>query len=800
MFSDLKFALRQLTNSPGFTLVVLVILALGIGAATAMFTVVNSVLLRPVDYPDSERLCVIRETKLPEFPQFSVSPANYLDFAKETDAFAGAYATTGTTFNLTGGAEPVRVSGQRATGQFFEVLRVPPMLGRGFGPAEDVPGKDQVVVLLHAFWQRQFGGRASIINESIMLNGTAYTVIGVMPPSFRRGTSLDVIVPMAFAADEAAGRGGHYLSMVARLKPGATVEQARVQLETLARRLSSQYPDTNKGWGTQVVTILENNTSGVRPTLFALLAAVGFLLLIGCANVANLLLARATVRQREMSIRAALGASRWQTIRLLLTESVVLALCGGVAGILVAHWGLAFLLAIAPAALPRAAEISLDLRALGTAVALSVATGLAFGLVPALQSSRPRLADTLGDGSRGASEGGRRHWLRSVLVVAEIALALVLLTGAGLLMRSFVKLRQSSPGFTSAGVVTAAVSLPPAAYETPAKQVSFIESVLARHRALPGAEAVAVTHVLPFTGRDWVLALEIKDRPAAQGDLPSVNYFAVSPDYFRTLGIPLLQGRAFTDRDRIGGAPVAIVSQSFAQRYYPQGNALGQRISVTNGPQTWREIVGIVGDVKNSSLDQPTQPQVYDPILQQPFQNLSFAVRAASTTAAAGLSAALRREVYAVDPAQPVYGVQTLDSLVADSLARNRFALTLFVVFSVVAITLAALGIYSVMAYGVTQRYREFGIRLALGAKPGDILRLVLGHGGRLVALGIGAGLLGALAATRLIQSMLFATSSSDPLVFALVATGMAAIAFVACWIPARRATRIDPVTALRAE
>ena len=800
MLSDFRFGFRQLTKSPGFTIVVLVILALGIGSATAMFTVVNSVLLRPVDYPESERLYVIYETKLPQFPQFSVSPANYLDYAKLTEIFSGAYATAGNTFNLTGGAEPVRVSGQRVTGDYFEVLRVPPMLGRAFGRAEDAPGKGNVAVLTHAFWQRQFGGRPDILGQTLLLDGAAYTVIGVMPPNFRRGSRTDVIVPMAFSAKEAAGRGGHYLNMLVRLKPGVTAEQAFARLATLDASLSKQYPDSNKGWGVQMISILDNNTGDVRATLYALLAAVAFLLLIACANVANLLLARATVRQREMSIRSALGASRWQTIRLLLIESLVLAFGGAVAGVIVAYWGLDLLLAVAPEAIPRAAEVAVDQRALLATAGLAIITGLGFGLVPALQSARPRLVDALGDGSRGASEGGRRHWLRSTLVVTEIALALVLLAGAGLLMRSFAKMRQTSPGFEPAGVITANIALPRQKYDTPEKQVAFIESVLERERQLPGALSVAATHVMPFGGNDWVLGLEVQEHPLAAADLPSINYFSVSADYFRTLGIPIVRGRAFTTLDRLGTPPVVIVSQSFAQKYFPQGDALGKRISVTNGPQQWREIVGVAGDVKHQGIDSPTQPQVYDPITQRPFQNIAVAIRAGTTAAAAGLTSALRHEVYAIDPAQPVFEIATMDRLVADSMSRGRFAMTLFGIFSGVAVTLAALGIYSVVAYGVSQRYREFGIRLALGAKSADILRLVFHHGGRLVIFGIAAGLIGAFAAARLIQSLLFETQSSDPLVFGLVAVAMSVVALVACWIPARRATKVDPMIALRAE
>ncbi|MDB6128841.1 MAG: hypothetical protein JWM35_2737 [Verrucomicrobia bacterium] len=798
--NDFRFAFRQLGKSPGFTLVVLVILALGIGSATAMFTVVNSVLLRPVDYPESEQLYVVYETKLPQFPQFAVSPANYLDFAKLTGAFSGSYATGGSTFNLTGGAEPVRVQGQRATGDYFEVLRVAPMLGRAFGRAEDEPGKGNVAVLTHAFWQRQFGGRSDILNQTLLLDGAPYTVIGVMPPNFRRGSQTDVIVPMAFSAKEAAQRGGHNLSMVARLKAGVTAAQAFAQLATLDASLAKHYPDTNKGWGVQMISILDNNTGEVRPTLYALLAAVAFLLLIACANVANLLLARATVRQREMSIRSALGASRWQTMRLLLTESFVLAFCGAIAGVIVAYWGLDLLLAVAPDAIPRAAEVAVDRRALLATAGLAIITGLGFGLMPALQSARPRLADTLGDGSRGASEGSRRHWLRSTLVVTEIALALVLLAGAGLLMRSFAKMRQTSPGFEPTGVITANLALPRQKYDTPEKRVAFIEAILERERLLPGALSAGATHVMPFGGNDWVLGLEIQEQPVAAADLPSINYFSVSADYFKTLGIPIIRGRSFTAQDRIGAPPVAIVSQAFVQKYFPRGDALGKRISVTNGPQQWREIVGIVGDVKHQGIDTPTQPQVYDPITQRPFPNIAFAIRAGTTTAAAGLTSALRHEVYAIDPGQPVFEIATMESLVADSMARGRFAMALFGIFSGVAVTLAALGIYSVMAYGVSQRYREFGIRLALGAKSQDIVQLVLHRGGRLVMLGIVSGLLGAFAAARLIRSLLFETESSDPLVFGLVALAMSVVALVACWIPARRATKVDPIVALRTE
>lgn len=793
---DIRFAIRQFLKAPGFAIVAILTLGLGIGACTAIFTVVNSVLLKPVEYPESENLVVINETKLPEFPSFAVSPANFRDFAK-LDAFENSYAARGQGLVLTGTPEPQRLTALRATGGYFATLKVEPALGRSFGPAEDVPGKENVAVISHAFWQRQFAGDPAAVGAVLTLNGTAFTVVGVMPKTFRRGSNIDLWVPMAFNEQQWANRGGHDLSMVARLKPGVSAEQARVQIETLTRQLAERYPDTNKQWGALVVPILENNTKDVRTALFTLLGAVSVLLLIACANVANLLLARATTRQREFSIRAALGAGRRRLVKQLLTESVVLGVLGGLLGLMIGQWGLDALLAIAPPYLPRLQEISLDGRALAFTFGLVLLTSLGFGLVPALQGMKVNLVEALKDGARGAGDAGHRHWVRNGLVVVEIALAVMLLSSAGMLVRSFVQMMNTSPGFEPKAALWMSVGLPGRKYDTPEKRVAAADQLLERIRRLPGVTSAGLGHVMPYTGSDYVLGLEIEGRAVAQSDLPSANYFAVTPDYFKSMGIPLLRGRDIAVNDRAGAPRIAVVSQSLANLYFPGQDPLGKRISVTNGGTVWREIIGVVGDIKNESVDQITQPQVYEPFAQVPFTNLNFSVRTSLADPTA-LASSLRAEVYAFDAGQPVSALEAMTKLIARSMDQQRFAATLFGVFSGLAVLLAAIGIYGIMTYTVSQRTTEFGVRLAIGASRQDILRLVLTGASRLVAVGIGAGVIGALATARVIQSLLFNTSARDPLVLGLISLLLAVVALTACLLPARRATRVDPIVALR--
>jgi predicted permease len=791
---DFRQGLRSLAKSWSFSAVALLTLALGIGACTAIFSVVNSVLLRPLAYPESERLMVVHETKLPQVPEFSVAPANYIDWRTQATSFEQLAALNGTAFNLTGNGEPMRVPAERVTPNYLATFRARPLLGRDFTEEDTAPGNN-VVLLTHGFWTRQFGARREIVGGTLPLNGQVYTVIGVLPENFRPGNRAELYVPRAYNADS-QNRGGKNLRVVGRLKDGVTVEQARKELTLIAANLARQYPDLNTGWSVKITPLLESAVGSASRTLFTLLGAVGFLLLIACANVANLLLARATVRSREIAVRTAVGASRGRIVRQLLTESLVLAACGGALGVAVAYWGVDALLAFAPTDLPRIEEIALDGRALGFTCGLALLTGIAFGLVPAFQASRVDLNQAFKDGGRGGSDGTRRQRLRSALVVAEVATALILLVGAGLLFRSFGRLRNVDPGFSPGHAITAAISLPNSKYGGGPQQAAFVGQAIEQLAAIPGVEAAGAAHVLPFSDNDFNLAFRIDGRPEPPPDtIQGALYYAVTPDYFKAMGIPLRRGRLFTDADVAGRARALLINEALAKRYFPNEDPIGQRITITGASA---EIVGIMADVQHYSLDRAPQPQVYEPFAQQPFNFITFVVRPAGPMPA--LPDALRAAVYAVDRDQPVASVRPLTALLSASIARQRFATILFTAFSGVALLLAAIGIYGVMAYTVTQRTNEIGIRMALGAQQADVLRLVFTQGGRLIALGLVCGLGGALLLTRYISSLLFGVSPTDPLTFAAIGALLAAVAAVACLIPARRATKVDPVVALRAE
>jgi len=797
MLSDLRFALRQLIKAPGFTVVAILTLALGIGACTAIFSVVNSVLLRPLAYAAPERLVVIRETKLPQFPQFSVAPGNYFDWRQQATSFTELAAGRRASYNLTGRGDPVRIAAERITVNYFPLLGVRPALGRGFRDDDVAAGQSNVAILSHGFWQRQFGGRPDILNTLVQLDGQAYLIIGVMPANFQRDRRTEVFTPVAYAEDN-QNHGGHYIRVIGRLKDGVTFAQVRSEMNLIAESLSRQFPDSNQGWGVKLTPMLEAAVADVRPVLFSLLGAVGFLLLIACSNVANLLLARATARAKEISVRTALGASRARIVRQLLTESVVLALLGGGLGVLLAQWGMSGLLAFVPDNLPRAQEIALDGRALAFSGALALLTGIGFGLVPAFEATRLNLNETLKDGGRGSSEGGH-HRMRSALVITEVAIALVLLIGSGLLIRSFSRLQDVDPGFQAENALSADLSLPAKKYGTGPQQNAFVEQALVQLAALPGVQSAGATHVLPLSGSDYVLGFSVADRPAVEPSAqPSTNYYAVTPDYFKAMGIPLRRGRLFTPQDVAGAPRVALINEAMAKKFFPDQDPIGQRINVTNGPETWREIVGIVGDVKQYGLDRDTTVQTYEPFAQSSFDSVTFVVRTAGP--APGLAADLRTTITAVDRDQPVASIRPLTAILASSVSRQRFAMFLFAVFSGVALLLAAIGIYGVMAYSVTQRTSEIGIRMALGAQRGDVLRLIFFQGGRLILFGLTAGLAGASLLTRFLASMLFGISAYDPLTFGAIALLIAAVASVACLIPARRATKVDPLTALRGE
>jgi len=800
MMSDLRYAFRQLLKAPSFTAVAILTLALGIGACSAIFSVVNVVLLRPLDYPEPGRIVAIRETQLPKFPEFSVSPPNYLDWEKQTKSYEYLAAYGGASVNLTGEGEPQRLVGVKATAHYFDAYDVKPVLGRMLLPEEDAQGKNHVVVLSYPFWQRVFGGGRDVVGRALQLNGEPYTVVGVAPASFGLTSKVDVWMPMAFKPDETANdaRGGHYINVVGRLKPGVTVAQARAELEVLASQLAKQYPDSNKGWGILMMSLQDYSVQDVKPVLYTLLGAVGCVLLIACANLANLLLARATARHREISIRAALGASRARLVRQLLTESVVLSLCGGAAGLLLARWGLDALLALAPTSLPRITEIHLDSGVLLFSLALSVVTGLVFGIAPAWLAARADVNEALKQGTRGSTEGGARGRLRSALVVIEVTFALMLLGGAGLLARSFMQLAHVDPGFIPENATLLRLSLPQKKYAMPEQQTAFANALLDRVKALPGVQAAGLTHSMPLVG-DYVLGFNIEGRPAIDpSDLPSTNYYAVTPDYFRAMGIRLVRGRVFTSQDDAKAPRVAIINETMARQHFPNEDPIGKRINITNGPDTWREIVGIVGDIKQYGVDKVSSAQSYEPFAQVPFSSINVVIRTNGPPAA--MLGAIRPTVYAVDKDQPIGAIRPLEEIVADSIARQRFAVTLLSVFSLVALVIAAVGIYGVMAYNVVQRTGEFGIRMALGAQQRDVLRLVLAQGGKLIGLGLVIGLAATLAASRAMASMLFNTSAQDPLTLGTITVLLGAVALVACLLPANRATKVNPIEALRAE
>ena len=798
--NDLRFAFRQLLKSPGFTATAILTLALGIGACTAIFSVVNAVLLKPLDYPEPSRLVAIRETQLPQFPEFSVAPPNFLDWEKQAKSFEPLAAYTSTSLNLTGEGEPQRLAGMKATAHYFKVYGIQPARGRMFLPAEDALGKNHVVVLSYAFWQRALGGAEDVVGRPLQLNGEPHTVVGIAPEGFGLTSKVDAWLPMAFAADEtdANARGAHYLNVIGRLRPGVTFAQAEAELTVLATQLATQYPDTNKGWGVFMMPLQDDSVRNVRTVLYTLLGAVGCVLLIACANIANLLLARATARHREISIRAALGASRARLMRQLLTESVLLGLCGGLAGLLFALWGLDALLALAPADLPRAADIRLDTGVLLLCLVLSALTGLVFGIAPAWLAARTELNEALKQGSRGSTEGGVRGRLRGALVVIEVTLALMLLGGAGLLGRSFLKLTNVDPGFNPAHATIMRVSLPEKKYEKPEQRVAFVDALLERLRVVPGVQAVGLTQALPLLG-DWVLGFNIEGRPPIDPtNLPSTNYYVITPDYFRAMGIPLLRGRVFTAQDNAQAPRVAIINDTLARQFFPNEDPIGKRINITNGPDTWREIVGVVGDIKQYGVDRETTSQSYEPFAQKPTTALNIVLRADGPAAA--LPGALRPAVYAIDKDQPVGTIQPLEEIVADSISRQRFALVLLSVFSVVALVLAAVGIYGVMAYNVAQRTGEFGIRMALGAQQRDVVRLVLAQGGKLIGVGLLVGLVATLAAARAMGSILYNTSTQDPVTLGAITLLLGGVALVACLLPANRATKVNPIDALRAE
>jgi putative ABC transport system permease protein len=800
ILQDLRYGLRMLAKKPGFTVVAVFTLALGIGANSAIFSVVNGVLLRPMPLEDPNRLIKIWETFLPG-GQGTVSVPNLKDWREQNTVFNGIAAYTFSSLNLRGQDTPERLQGAAVSSNFFDVVGVRPRLGRAFQTGEDEAGRGRVAMLSHRLWQRAFGGDAGVVGKEILLNGENYTVIGVTPPEFRFPSRLtEVWVPLVIPPDQVNNRGNHWMFTLGRLKPEVGFEQAREQMVAIAKRLEQQYPDNQAGRSVFLIPVQEETVQGIRPALRALMFAVGFVLLIACANVANLLLARATSRRREIAVRTALGAGRLRLVRQLLTESLILALAGGALGLALAKLGVEALLVLAANFLPRANEVGLDWRVAAFTVALSLLTGVFFGLLPALQSSRSDLQSALKEGG-GAGSGAQTNWLRSALVVGEVAATLVLLIGAGLLIKSFIRLYETDLGFKAENVLTMSLALPQAKYPDVQAAAAFHQNLLDRVASLPGARSAGVINFLPLQNWGFNGGLTIEGQgPYEPGRQPLAEFRSISPDYFRTMSVPLIGGRFFTTQDQSRSAPVVIVNQTLAKQYLQGQDPIGKRIRVIGND--WRTVVGVVGDVRQSGVTQTARAEVFVPIPQAIWtpltQTMSLAVRAEAEPEA--LISAVRNAVKEIDPAQPVFNVKTMEAVVADSVSDRRLNMLLLGIFAGVALTLAVIGIYSVMSYTVSQHTREIGIRMALGARPMDVLMLVVGQGMGLTLVGVCLGVAGAFGLTRLMETLLYGVTATDPLTFAVISALLVVVALVACCVPARRATKVDPMIALRNE
>ena len=801
LLQDIRYGLRSLRQSPGLTLVAVLALGLGIGAVSAIFSVIDAALLRPLPFHDPARLMLVMESNPSKgFAFFAISPANYLDYRDQNRVFERLAAFENRPLILTGAGDPAKVTGARVAAGFIEALGVAPYLGRPFLAEEDKPGAGRVAILGHGLWQRRFGSDPALVGRTVTLGGVPHTVVGVMPPRFTFPNQSEIWIPMALGDDETGSRGAHYLVAIARLKPDVPVDRARADMSSIASRLQSQYPDSNTGWTARVEPLAERVVGDARPALMVLLAAVAFVLLIACANVAGLLLARATARQREFAIRSALGAGRARLVRQLLTESLLLGLLGGAVGLLLAMWGTDLLAAAAPPGIPRVSEVQVDGRVLLFTLGLSVLTGIVFGLAPALQGSKTDLNEALKEGGRGGGGGGpRRSRARAVLVVAEVALALVLLAGAGLMLRSFERLQAIDPGFDPASVLVVDLELPEGRYGEPARRAAFFATALERLAALPGVRKAGGVLPLPLSGDNYFLSFGIEGRPVADADRPSAAYYVASPGYLRALDIRLLRGRDFSDSDREGAPRVALINDTMARRFWPGEDPVGRRIVIDNGPRDrYREIIGVVEDVRHDDLTGEARPQMYEPYLQVPHPSMSLVLRTAGDPE--GLAEAARRAILALDKDQPVSRAVPMERLVAESIAQSRYSMMLLGAFAAVALGLATIGIYGLLSHAVAQRTHEIGIRMALGARRRDVLTLVVLSGMGLTSLGVVLGLAGALALTRLMAGLLYGISPTDPLTLGAVSLLLGMVALMACVIPARRATRIDPMSALRCE
>ena len=798
---DVRYGLRSLLKKPGFTLTAVLALALGIGANTAIFSVINGVLLRSLAYANPDRIVMVWERSVTgKTTRNVVSPANFLDWQKQSRSFENMAAVMDLRVNLTGGSgEPEEIKAQVVSQPFFSVLGVQPMMGRSFLPEEDRAGNDLVVILSYDLWKSRFGGDPAIVGKQATVNARPRTIVGVMPRGFHfLDNQVKAWAPIAL--DPSANyreTSGRFLQVVARLNPGVSVQQAQGEMTGIARQLERTYVKFNTGWGVNVLPIHEQIVGEIRPILIVLFAAVAFVLLIACANVANLLLSRAAARQKELALRAALGAGRMRLVRQMLTESVLLGVMGGTLGVFLAYWGIQLLVGFGPDNIPRLNEITIDWRVLVFTFGISLLTGALFGLVPAVQASRPDLNDALKEGSRG-STGGRSRTFRNIFVVAEVALALVLLIGAGLMIRSFMRLQAVETGFDAQNVLTMRVQLPRKKYPEPHQIVDFFKQAQERIAVLPGVQAVGAISYLPLTGPAARDGFKIIGEPEpGPGQEPPCEVRVITPTYFRAMGIPLLKGRLLDERDT-KDSHVLLVNEALAKKHFPNGDAVGKQIAVSWTDGIVDEIVGVVGDIKEGALDKEPEPAIYWTHPREPYSGMALIVRTSGD--AMRFSTAVQKEIRALDPEQPVADVRTMEQVIAKSIARPRFNTLLLAIFAGVALVLASVGLYGVMNYSATQRTHEVGIRMALGATRGDIMRLVVGNGMLLTLIGIAIGVTGSLGLTRLMQTFLFGIGATDALTFIGVSTLLAAVALVANYVPARRATRVNPVIALRYE
>jgi predicted permease len=802
--ADVRYGLRALGRNSGFAAAAVLALALGIGATAAIFSVVDAVLLRPLPYREPDRLAVILHGRVNP-----VAPANFLDWRRQSTAFERMGAADNWVPNLTGGTQPESVQALRVTSDILPMLGIRPLAGRVFLPEEEEPGKEHEVVLSHRLWQRRYAGDPKIVGQSVLLNGEPYTVVGVMPrgfdfpPFWATGTQLWVPNVLALRA---ANRGGQSLRVFARLKRGVTLDFARAEMAAITARLEKQYPDSNRD--VTVSSLQETVVGDVRPALLVLLAAVAFVLLISCANVAHMLLARAAARQREVAVRAALGASRSRMIRQFLTESLVLALFGGAGGVLLALWGTKLLVSLGPAHLPRIETVALDARVLAFTLGVSLLTGIAFGLAPALKASRRGLTESLREGERGSTEGPRRNRLRNVLIASEFALALVLLIGAGLMIRSFTALEAIDPGFDPRRVLTLMVSVAGTREAEPPLRAGFYRQAHARIRAHPGVASASAINHLPLAGDIWGSSFTIEGRPIpAPGESPKAAYRVTLPGYFTAMGIPILQGRDIAESDDLQAPGAVVVNEWLGKRHWPGENPLGKRITFDDRDKKpyWLTVVGVVKNTVRSDWAAAEEGEVYLPYLQHHsylekpesyYSYLTLVVR--TRLEPASLAPAVRRAIWSLDKSVTISQVQTMEQVVTQATARPRFYLLLLAAFASIALVLAAVGIYGVISYSVSRRTHEIGLRMALGAGEGDVLRLVVRQGMRVALAGAAAGLAGALVLTRLMSSLLYGVQSTDPATFLVVTLVLTGVAVVASYIPARRASRIDPLVALR--